>query len=208
MPSTSTPALVPTAPSVQSGGGSAHTPVLAQPSATDASGQPAHTCPDCGRTFNRKTNLDRHCNRKNSCKNTHSATATQSAQAARLLCTVLDVLRGPLNLSEQQAKNDGFVTRVLLDLWDAVAFAAEAHPARAFDMVHRLVVEQLNARQVTLLCGAVLPQRPPDAPLLHSLRSVMNLMKTQHANEGGVGSSRQRIASKLQGMWMYKPLRD
>lgn len=179
-------------------------PLLSGPNTSSA----RYVCDGCGQTFDRKFNLDRHKQRKVPC--TQKLDTVGQHATARLLCTVLDVLRGPLNLSEQQAKNDTLVTSILSDLWAAVALAAHKYPERAYGLVHRLVVEQLNARQVTLLFSVVLvTHHPPTSAMIHTLRALYAQLHNQHeeAQQQGGTTTRQRIASKLQGMWLLEALR-
>ena len=190
-------------------GGAPHAQPPPPPLATPTNTGARYVCDGCGQTFDRKFNLDRHKQRKVPCTQKLD-TAGQHA-AARLLCTVLDVLRGPLNLSEQQAKDDALVTRILADLWAAVALAADKYPERAYGLVHRLVVEQLNARQVTLLFSVVLvAHHPPTQAMIQTLRALYaQLYHQQEAvqqQQGGT-ATRQRLASKLQGMWLLEALR-
>ena len=168
-----------------------------------------YVCDGCGQIFDRKFNLDRHKQRKVPC--TQKLDTVGQHATARLLCTVLDVLRGPLNLSEQQAKDDALVTRILTDLWAAVALAADKYPERAYGLVHRLVVEQLNVRQVTLLYSVVLvAHHPPTPAMIQTLRALYAQLYHQQkeaAQQQGDTTNRQRLASKLQGMWLLEALR-
>ena len=170
-------------------------------------------CPDCGEIFDRKFNLQRHFDRKVKC--TKKTDVLGQKASARLMCTVLDVLRGPLSMSEQQAKDDSFVVSILSDLWQAVALAAEHYPKRAFTLVHRLIVEQLNVRQVILLFSVVLStMHPPKGTMINTLRSLYShlYMNQQHEDEGDVKkngtNARRRISAKLQGMWLLQALRE
>lgn len=193
---------------VHNTGGSPHAqiPISHQPSIL-SNNTPKFVCEDCGQFFERKFNLERHKQRKTPCirkldNGVHNSTA-------RLLCTVLDVLRGPLNLSEHQAKNDKLVTQILIDLWTAVTLAAEKYPERAYGLVHRLIVEQLNARQVTLLFSVVMvSHRPPTTAMIQTLRALYTQLYHQNESMKHEGNTnRQRIASKLQGMWLLEALR-
>ena len=172
--------------------------------------QAKFVCNDCGQIFDRKFNLDRHKQRKVPCSSRLDATG--HTNTTKLLCTVLDVLRGPLNLSEHQAKDEAFVIRILCDLWVSVTMVAKQYPERAFGLVHRLVVEQLNARQVTLLFSVVLVTHyPPNEAMIHTLRALYAQLyhQNEEANQGHAHGlhARQRIASKLQGMWLLEALR-
>ena len=194
-------------PSPHAAGGAPHAQAPPPPLAVPATAA-KYVCDGCGQTFDRKFNLDRHKQRKVPC--TQKLDTVGQHAVARLLCTVLDVLRGPLNLSEQQAKNDELVTRILIDLWAAVALAADKYPERAYGLVHRLVVEQLNARQVTLLFSVVLvAHHPPTPAMIQTLRALYAQMYHQQesAQQQGGTATRQRLASKLQGMWLLEALR-
>ena len=194
---------------VHSIGGAPHAQHPPPPLATSTSVGARYVCDGCGQTFDRKFNLDRHKQRKVPC--TQKLDTVGQHAAARLLCTVLDVLRGPLNLSEQQTKDDALVTRILGDLWAAVALAADKYPERAYGLVHRLVVEQLNARQVTLLFSVVLvAHHPPTPAMIQTLRALYTHMYHQQqeaAQQPSGTTSRQRLVSKLQGMWLLEALR-
>ena len=193
-------------PSPHAAGGAPHAQAPPPPLAVPATAA-KYVCDGCGQTFDRKFNLDRHKQRKVPC--TQKLDTVGQHAVARLLCTVLDVLRGPLNLSEQQAKNDELVTRILIDLWAAVALAADKYPERG-GLVHRLVVEQLNSRQVTLLFSVVLvAHHPPTPAMIQTLRALYAQMYHQQesAQQQGGTATRQRLASKLQGMWLLEALR-
>ena len=111
---------------------------------------------------------------------------------------------------DEAQKADALVTRILADLWAAVALAADKYPERAYGLVHRLVVEQLNARQVTLLFSVVLvAHHPPTSTMIQTLRALYAQLYHQQeaAQQQGGTATRQRLASKLQGMWLLEALR-